>query len=195
MFDIFFSIILLPVICVVILISCLLVKIDLGPSIFIQHRIGKNGRKFKMYKIRSMKVDSEALLKEYLEKNPVARDEWGSNHKLKNDPRITPIGKIIRKYSIDELPQIINVLKGDMSLVGPRPITENELCEYGKDIKYYLISKPGLTGLWQVSGRSDTDFETRVRLDKEYATNKSFWMDMKIILKTVYVVLLKKGAY
>jgi len=130
-----------------------------------------------------------------LEKDPIAKQEWETTFKLKNDPRVTRIGGFLRKTSLDELPQLINILKGEMSTVGPRPITKQELVMYASNVKYYLIGKPGLTGLWQVSGRSDTDYKTRVLLDTTYIKNWSFLKDIIIVFKTVKVVITKDGAY
>ena len=134
--------------------------------------------------------------KKILEENPEAREEWNRTFKLKNDPRVTPIGKILRRTSLDELPQFFNVLKGDMSVVGPRPVVEEELKKYYKDkAKYYLSVKPGVTGYWQVEGRSDTDYEERIKMDEEYIKNQSFLWDLKIIFQTIKVMITGKGAY
>ncbi|EJL6409364.1 sugar transferase, partial [Vibrio cholerae] len=124
-----------------------------------------------------------------------AREEWQREFKLKNDPRVTEIGKLLRRTSLDELPQLWNVFKGDMSLVGPRPIIDDELLRYKDDADYYLLAKPGMSGLWQVSGRSDTDYDTRVYLDSWYVKNWSLWYDIVILFKTITVVLKKEGAY
>lgn len=186
--------------CIITLLLCIFVvpaiKIaDKGPAFFSQTRIGKNGRKFKMYKFRSMYMDAEERKKELMESNS---NEMGSDmmFKMKNDPRIIPkIGNFIRNTSIDEFPQFFNVLKGDMSLVGTRPPTEDEFKKYSLHHKNRLSFKPGLTGMWQVSGRSDiTDFEEIVRLDSEYIANWSVGMDIKIIFKTIINVIARKGA-
>ena len=162
-----------------------------GPIFFSQTRIGKNGRRFKIYKFRSMYMDAEERKKELMEKNKMS----GLMFKMDDDPRVTPIGKFIRKTSIDEFPQFINILKGDMSLVGTRPPTVDEYEQYEQHHKSRLAMKPGLTGLWQVSGRSEiTDFEEVVKLDNEYIANFSIGNDIKIILKTVGVVLRRKGS-
>ena len=144
---------------------------------------------------RSMILNSQAVLQKLLDTDPAARDEWDKDFKLKNDPRITPIGHFIRKTSLDELPQLWNVLKGDMSLVGPRPVVDAELERYAEDVDYYLMAKPGITGLWQVSGRNDIDYSTRVYLDSWYVKNWSLWYDLAILFKTVGVVFRKEGAY
>lgn len=171
-------------------------KDDPGPIIFAHTRIGKNGKEFPCYKFRSMIVNSKEILEKHLAENPAAREEWEKTYKLKNDPRITPIGNTLRRTSLDELPQIFNVLKGEMSLVGPRPVIQEELDKYyGDTVELYKSVRPGITGLWQVSGRSDLDYEERVALDAYYIKNRSFWGDIVILWKTVAVVLLKKGAY
>jgi exopolysaccharide biosynthesis polyprenyl glycosylphosphotransferase len=162
-----------------------------GPLIFSQLRVGKNGRRFKIYKFRSMYIDAEARKMELMELNEME----GLMFKLTNDPRITKVGKFIRKTSIDELPQFFNVLKGDMSLVGTRPPTEDEFLQYESRHKRRLTLKPGITGLWQVSGRSDIDnFEDVVKMDLEYIDNWSFLMDIKLLVRTVIVVLFRVGA-
>lgn len=176
----------------------LAIKLTDGGKIFYQHtRIGHKGKKFKVLKFRSMYIDADKKLKEILENDPKAREEWEKTFKLRNDPRITPIGKFLRKTSLDELPQFFNVLKGDMSVVGPRPVVEEELNKYYKDnAKYYLSVKPGITGYWQVEGRSDIEnYDERVKMDVWYVQNQSFLLDLKIILKTIWVMISGKGAY
>lgn len=162
-----------------------------GPIFFSQKRIGKDGKEFKMYKFRSMCVDAEAKLNELLKYNEVE----GAMFKIKDDPRVTKIGKFIRKTSVDELPQLLNVLKGDMSLVGPRPPLEREVKEYSTYDKQRLLIKPGCTGVWQISGRSDVDFNDMVEMDIEYIKNLSILNDIKIILKTIIVMVKPAGAY
>ena len=171
------------------------VKQDGGPAIYGHERIGKGGKSFKCLKFRSMVINSKEVLEELLENDSDARAEWAATFKLKNDPRITKIGGFLRRTSLDELPQLFNVLKGEMSLVGPRPIITAELERYNDEVDYYLLSKPGMTGLWQVSGRSDVDYETRVYLDAWYVKNWSMWNDIAILFKTIGVVLKKDGAY
>lgn len=171
------------------------VKKDGGNAIYGHPRIGRNGKIFKCLKFRSMVVNSKEVLDELLRTDPEARAEWEKDFKLKNDPRITKIGAFIRKISLDELPQLFNVLKGEMSLVGPRPIVADELERYQDDVEYYLMAKPGMTGLWQVSGRNDVDYNTRVYFDSWYVKNWSLWNDIAILFKTVNVVLKKDGAY
>lgn len=171
------------------------VKKDGRNAIYGHPRIGRNGKIFKCLKFRSMVVNSKEVLDELLRTDPEARAEWEKDFKLKNDPRITKIGAFIRKTSLDELPQLFNVLKGEMSLVGPRPIVADELERYQDDVEYYLMAKPGMTGLWQVSGRNDVDYNTRVYFDSWYVKNWSLWNDIAILFKTVNVVLKKDGAY
>ena len=166
-----------------------------GPFIFKHRRIGKDGKEFNCYKFRSMCVDADVKLKELLEKDPEARAEWEKDFKLKNDPRITKSGAFLRKTSLDELPQIFNVLKGEMSLVGPRPIIRDEIPRYGKYIEDYYMVRPGITGMWQTSGRSDIDYDERVQMDTWYVRNWSIWFDIVLLWRTFSVVLNKKGAY
>jgi Undecaprenyl-phosphate galactose phosphotransferase WbaP len=166
-----------------------------GPIFFSQDRIGLNGEAFRIWKFRTMVVNAEEVLAKYLDENSELKAEWEKNSKLKKDPRITGIGHLLRKTSLDEFPQIWNVLTGDMSLVGPRPIWESDLEKYGKSSELYLRVRPGITGLWQVSGRNNTTFEQRVQLDGYYVRNWSPWLDLCILLVTVRVVLLREGAY
>ena len=171
-------------------------KEDPGPVFFAHTRIGKDGKPFPCYKFRSMVVNSQEMLQKHLAENPAARAEWERDFKLKDDPRVTPIGKFLRRTSLDELPQVFNVLRGEMSLVGPRPVVQEELDKYyGATAKLYCTVKPGITGLWQVSGRSDTTYEERVALDEEYIKHRSFLKDAGILLRTIKVVLNKGGAY
>ncbi|HFP9274683.1 undecaprenyl-phosphate galactose phosphotransferase WbaP [Klebsiella pneumoniae] len=172
-----------------------MVKRDGGPAIYGHVRVGKGGKAFKCLKFRSMVINSKEVLDKLLLENDDARDEWNKTFKLKNDPRVTKIGALLRRTSLDELPQLFNVLMGQMSLVGPRPIITEELKRYNDEVDYYLLSKPGMTGLWQVSGRSDVDYETRVYLDAWYVKNWSMWNDIAILFKTISVVLNKDGAY
>ncbi|WP_241602621.1 undecaprenyl-phosphate galactose phosphotransferase WbaP [Rosenbergiella nectarea] len=194
-FDILASLMIITILSPVLLFISRKVKKDGGPAIYGHERIGKNGAPFKCLKFRSMAVNSEELLADLLAKDPEAKAEWDETFKLKNDPRITKIGHLLRRTSMDELPQLFNVLKGEMSLVGPRPIIHEELERYQDQVDYYLMSKPGMTGLWQVSGRSDVDYETRVYFDAWYVKNWSMWNDIAILFKTVSVVLRKDGAY
>lgn len=171
------------------------VRQDGGPAIYGHERIGKHGVPFKCLKFRSMAVNSKQLLAELLATDQAAKAEWEASFKLKHDPRVTKIGAFLRRSSLDELPQLFNVLKGEMSLVGPRPIIQQELERYRDQVDYYLMSKPGMTGLWQVSGRSDVDYETRVYFDAWYVKNWSMWNDIAILFKTVAVVFKRDGAY
>lgn len=171
------------------------VKKDGGNAIYGHPRIGRNGKTFNCLKFRSLIVNSKEVLDELLRTDPQARAEWEKDFKLKNDPRITKIGAFIRKTSLDELPQLFNVLKGEMSLVGPRPIVIDELERYEENVDYYLMAKPGMTGLWQVSGRNNVDYNTRVYFDSWYVKNWSLWNDIAILFKTVNVVLKRDGAY
>ena len=167
---------------------------DKGPVFYTQNRIGHNGKIFKMYKYRSMIVGADDKLEKYLEENEEARKEFDQYKKLKDDPRVTKVGKFIRKTSIDEFPQFINVLKGEMSLVGPRPYLEKEREDMNGYYKYIITCKPGLTGLWQVSGRSDCTFDERIDLDMEYYNNHNLKIDIKIIFKTVEKIVKREGA-
>jgi undecaprenyl-phosphate galactose phosphotransferase len=166
-----------------------------GAPVFSHARVGRYGRPFGCLKFRTMVPDAERVLKRVLEADPAARAEWERDFKLKDDPRITRIGAFLRRTSLDELPQLWNVLKGEMSLVGPRPIIEEELERYGDQVGYYLETRPGITGLWQISGRNDTGYEDRVALDSWYVRNWSLWYDLVILVKTVRVVLRREGAY
>lgn len=166
-----------------------------GPAFFGHRRIGRDGRAFPCYKFRTMVPDAQAVLDKLLREDEAARREWENEFKLRNDPRITPIGDFLRRTSLDELPQLWNVLRGEMSLVGPRPVVQDELERYAEDVSYYLQVRPGMTGLWQVSGRNDVGYETRVALDAWYVRNWSLWNDIVILIKTVRVVLGREGAY
>ena len=194
-FDIFASGLGLLLLSPLFLIVSIKVMQDGGPAFYGHERVGKRGKPFKCLKFRSMHIDSQRMLKELLENDADARAEWERDFKLKDDPRITSIGKFIRETSIDELPQLINVFRGEMSLVGPRPIITQELERYGDFQQFYLRVSPGITGLWQVSGRSDTSYEERVGLDVWYTQNWSIVYDIAILFKTVGVVFGKKGAY
>lgn len=163
--------------------------------IFGHERIGLNGKKFKCYKFRSMIENSREVLDQLLATSDEARREWYKDFKLKNDPRITKFGRFLRESSLDELPQLWNVIRGDMSLVGPRPVVQDEISYYGNYVNFYYRSRPGLTGLWQVSGRNDIDYENRVQLDVWYVSNWSLWNDIVILIRTVSVVLNRSGAY
>lgn len=169
-------------------------KEEKGPLFYEQLRYGKNGKIFRLYKYRSMCIGADEKLKEYLASNEEARKEFKKTHKLQNDPRITKIGNFLRKTSLDELPQMINILKGDMSFVGPRPVVEKEVEEYGEKKEKFLSVKPGLTGYWQVNGRSNTTYEERMEMELYYVDNCSLWLDIKIFFKTFITVFKKEGA-
>jgi len=171
------------------------IKRDGGKTFFRHRRIGCKGKPFKCYKFRTMSRDADRIFKETLASDKDAQKEWNRNFKLKIDPRITPIGQFLRKNSLDELPQLWNVLKGEMSLVGPRPIVEEELERYGDQAHYYLEVKPGMTGLWQISGRNDIDYQRRVYLDGWYVRNWSLWYDIVILMKSLPIAIRGKGAY
>jgi undecaprenyl-phosphate galactose phosphotransferase len=166
-----------------------------GPILFGHRRIGQNGKQFTCYKFRTMVPNAEQVLEQLFEREPDLRVEWLLDHKLRNDPRVTSIGKFLRQTSLDELPQLWNVLKGEMSLVGPRPIVRDEIFRYGRAIRHYLALKPGVTGLWQVSGRNDTGYQRRVALDRAYAMRSSLRLDISILCRTILIVLGRRGAY
>lgn len=171
------------------------IRKDGGPAIFSHRRVGQGGQVFNCYKFRSMCVNAEKQLRDILASNPELRAEWEREFKLRDDPRISKIGHFLRRTSLDELPQIFNVIKGDMSLVGPRPVIQAELGRYGDDVAYFLMVRPGMTGLWQVSGRNDVGYDTRVYLDTWYVKNWSLWYDIAILFKTIKVVFKREGAY
>jgi len=168
---------------------------DPGPILFAQTRIGYRGRRFRCLKFRTMAVDAERRLHDLLERDPAARAEWAANHKLRDDPRIVGIGRFLRKSSLDELPQLFNVLVGHMSLVGPRPIVDAEVPRYGRYFAHYCAVRPGITGLWQISGRSDTSYRRRVAFDVLYSRSRTVRSDMKILVTTIPCILLAKGSY
>jgi undecaprenyl-phosphate galactose phosphotransferase len=194
-FDLISAGLLLVLLSPVFLYLMIRIRADGGPAFFAHSRIGAGGASFPCYKFRTMVPDAGEVLARMLRDDPEVRREWDETHKLKQDPRITPIGRYLRASSLDELPQLWNVLRGDMSMVGPRPIVEAELERYGEDAFYYLEARPGITGVWQVSGRSDTDYDFRVYLDSWYVKNWSLWYDVVILIKTVRVVLGRAGAY
>jgi exopolysaccharide production protein ExoY len=180
-----------PVALPLILLMALLVACDGSNPFFVQKRIGRNGRVFRIWKLRSMVVDAEHRLQAHLDEDPEARHQWDSTQKLKRDPRVTRIGRILRKTSMDELPQLLNVLNGTMSLVGPRPMMVNQRhLYYGRS--YYRL-RPGITGLWQISARNQSEFVARVRYDEEYHRDLSAWLDLRILVRTVMVVLRGTG--
>lgn len=174
----------------------IMIKLESGGAVFYrQHRVGKNGQTFNMLKFRTMHQNAEAILKEETARDPELKKEWDRYQKLKNDPRITRVGSFLRRFSLDELPQLWNVLTGEMSFVGPRPIMLDQLELYGENIKIFFEVRPGITGLWQVSGRNKTSFARRVELDLEYIQRWSVWLDIYIFFRTIKVVFLREGAY
>jgi len=195
-FDMFVSIVLAVLMLPFFVIISILIYIDSpGPVVFSHKRVGHKGIPFPCYKFRTMVSNAQEVLKRHLAANPEAQAEWDRDFKLKNDPRITKIGGFLRKTSLDELPQLFNVLKGEMSLVGPRPIVHEEVSRYGEYINDYYIVRPGITGIWQVSGRNDIDYPERVKMDSWYVRNWSVWLDITLLIKTAKVVLERKGAY
>ena len=198
LFDILFSLSVLILFAPVYLLLAFLIALSSsGPIFYVQERVGKNHKRFYCLKFRTMVENADDLLLEIMENSPHLRQEFEDNFKLKQDPRITWIGRFLRMTSLDEFPQFWNVLKGDMSVVGPRPLVEEELPRYGRHINKILTIRPGITGLWQVSGRNDIPYPRRVQIDLYYANDKNLWMDMWIIFKTIGVVIFPKnnGAY
>lgn len=195
-FDIFFSLtlflLLLPLF---IMISIAIWSTSKGKIVYAHKRIGRGGKSFYCYKFRTMYPDADIRLKDLLESNQELRKEWEHKHKLTNDPRVTPVGAFLRKYSLDEFPQLWNVFKGDMSVVGPRPIVQEEVIKYSGNWSKIFSIRPGLTCIWQVSGRSDTSYQKRVALDEEYVDNHSLLLDLKLIAKTIPSMISSKGAY
>jgi exopolysaccharide production protein ExoY len=195
-FDVVVAAIGLVALSPLLLMLALLVKLSDGGRIFYGHRrVGRDGNSFLCLKFRTMAENGDELLAAYLERNPQLRQEWLATRKLQNDPRITPVGSVLRKLSLDELPQLINILRGEMSFVGPRPVVEDELELYGAAVECYLKSRPGLTGLWQISGRNDVSYSARVAFDRHYVENWSFAFDLVIIVKTFPAVLSSRGSY
>ncbi len=173
-----------------------LIRLSSRGSVLYRHqRIGQFQQPVYVWKFRTMYEDSDQVLEQYLSSNPEAREEWTRTHKLRDDPRVTPIGRLLRKTSLDEIPQLLNVLAGDMSIVGPRPIVDEERSKYGQYFPVYACALPGITGLWQVSGRCDIDYPERVQIDVQYVEKWSLRMELKILAKTVFVILHSKGAY
>jgi Undecaprenyl-phosphate galactose phosphotransferase WbaP len=166
-----------------------------GSGFYGQSRIGKGGLTFKAWKFRTMFVDSDRMLREQVASNPELASEWARDQKLRNDPRVTAIGRFLRRTSLDELPQLWNVIRGEMSLVGPRPIVKEEIERYGKKYSLYVKVRPGLTGMWQISGRTNTTYAERVQFDEYYVRNWSVWLDLYILGRTLKVVLAEEGAY
>ncbi len=192
MMDFLISLIALIVLSPIFLIIAILIKKESNGPVFFKHkRIGKNGKEIEIYKFRSMVENAEELIKKF---TPEQKEEFEKNFKLENDPRITKIGKILRKTSLDELPQLINILKGELSIIGPRPVIKPELEKYGNNREKFLSVTPGLTGYWAANGRSDTTYEQRIIMELYYVDNISFKLDLKIFLKTIVSVIKKEGA-
>jgi exopolysaccharide production protein ExoY len=192
--DLVLALLALPVSLPVILGLAAIVRFDGGPAFYGHVRIGRNGRQFRCWKLRTMVVDADQRLSRHLAMNPAARAEWDERQKLAHDPRVTRVGRILRMLSLDELPQIWNVLRGDMSLVGPRPVTAGELVRYGTQAQFYLMCRPGITGLWQVMGRKASTYDSRVALDRYYAETLSFSTDVIILFRTIPAVLRLTGT-
>jgi exopolysaccharide production protein ExoY len=167
---------------------------DKGPALFLQTRVGRDGATFPMLKFRSMVVDAPGRLRRLLEEDPAAAREWAEKQKLAHDPRVTPLGRLLRTTSLDELPQFVNVLLGHMSVVGPRPILPEQATSYGDGFALYCTARPGITGLWQVAGRNDTSFARRAEIDQAYLGEWSLRTDLKLMLRTVGVVIARDGA-
>jgi exopolysaccharide production protein ExoY len=196
-FDIFFSASALAILSPLFLVLTILIRCtSQGNAIYYQTRIGRGGAPFRCYKFRTMYQNADAILQTILANDPEKQKEWKAAHKLKNDPRVTPIGSFLRKSSLDELPQFWNVLKGDLSVVGPRPVVQEEiLAHFGPKAQKIFSVRPGITGLWQISGRSDTTYSQRIILDEHYVDHRSFFGDLKILALTIPSMFYKKGAY
>lgn len=174
----------------------LLMKVQTpGPFLYGHERIGQGGRRFRCWKLRTMHVNGDEILRDHIARNHAAHAEWLATRKLRNDPRVTPLGQVLRSYSLDELPQFFNVVVGDMSLVGPRPVVHDELGRYGYSRRHYLQVRPGVTGLWQISGRSEISYSRRIAFDRYYATRRSNSLDIAILAKTIPAVIASRGAY
>lgn len=194
--DVIVSSIAIAILLPVVIIFCVFIYIqDGGAPIFVHRRIGKGGQTFPCLKLRTMVRDSDERLRRHLESDAAARAEWAMDQKLRADPRITPLGHFLRKSSLDELPQLVNVLAGHMSLVGPRPIVAAEVARYGRYFRFYCAVRPGITGLWQVSGRNDTSYRRRVAMDTVYSRRRSLGTDISILVRTVPAVLASRGSF
>jgi len=194
-FDLLFCLASLPLAGPAILLLSAYVFLSVGfPIFYKQERIGRGGAKFRLYKLRTMRTDSSQILSRWLADHAEDREEWHKHQKLRNDPRVTAGGRFLRKTSFDELPQILNIFRGEMSLVGPRPVTEAELEKYGERVGYYMAAVPGLTGLWQISGRCNVSYDERVELDETYVRTWSFWKDLLILARTPRSVFRGDGA-
>src|SRR5215469_5967444 len=194
-FDVVFGAALIVFLAPLMLIIAALVKLDGGPVLYGHRRVGANRQSFRCWKFRSMVVNADQVLAEVLRSDPAARAQWERDFKLRSDPRITPIGRFLRTTSLDELPQLFNVIRGEMSLIGPRPIVVEEIERYGDAFRHYCACRPGMTGLWQVSGRNGVDYIRRVKFDEQYATSWSLLLDILVLCRTVVVVTQRNGAY
>ena len=194
-FDIVFGAALIVFLAPLMLIIAAIIKLDGGPALYGHRRIGANRETFRCWKFRSMVVDADKALADVLRADPEARAQWERDFKLRSDPRITSIGRFLRTSSLDELPQLFNVMTGEMSLIGPRPIVAEEIERYGEAFQHYCACRPGMTGLWQVSGRNGVDYVRRVKFDEQYATSWSFLLDLLVLCRTVIVVTRRSGAY
>lgn len=195
-FDVCFALAALIALSPLFVLVALAIKLgDGGPAFYRHRRVGANGVLFDCFKFRTMRQDGDAVLKLHLASDAGAAREWAQTRKLKNDPRITSIGQVLRKSSLDELPQLFNILYGSMSVVGPRPVVKDEITLYGADAVRYFETRPGLTGAWQVSGRSDVSYDERVRLDRSYVESWTFLADILIIVRTVPAVFMSRGSY
>ena len=195
-FDFTGALLALVVLSPILLMLAALVKLSDGGSVFYGHRrVGRNGASFACLKYRTMAENGDEIMQAHFERHPQSRQEWLATRKLQDDPRVTRVGLVLRKLSLDELPQLVNILKGEMSFVGPRPVVEDELQLYGTAAEFYLKSRPGLTGLWQISGCNDVSYSTRVAYDRHYVENWSFSADIVIIVKTFPAVLSSRGSY
>ncbi|MEQ8405940.1 MAG: sugar transferase [Oceanicaulis sp.] len=195
-FDLTLAVLLAPAVGLMVLIIALIIRVfDGHPVLFSQMRVGLGGRVFRCWKLRTMVPGAEDRLEAVLARDPAAAQEWALYQKLRNDPRVTPLGRVLRKTSLDELPQLWNVLRGEMSLVGPRPIVPDEIVRYGDSIRHYYGVRPGVTGLWQVSGRSGTSYQERVDMDRTYAETWTLLGDCGLILRTVSAVISRRGAH
>lgn len=195
-FDVSSALLAILILSPIFLMIMALVKLtDRGPAFYGHRRVGHNGRTFHCLKFRTMVSNGDEVLRQYLAANPEAAEEWKATRKLKNDPRVTAVGQVLRKLSLDELPQLINIIRGEMSVVGPRPVVDEELNYYESAASYYLSTRPGLTGLWQISGRNDVSYKERVDFDTHYVRNWSMMQDVSIIFKTIPAVCMSRGSY
>jgi exopolysaccharide production protein ExoY len=195
-FDIVGSLVLILLVLPLALVVAFAIAVDSrGPILFVQRRVGRNDVEFSLLKFKTMVRDAEGALADHIASDEELLREWERSRKLRDDPRITRVGGFLRRFSVDELPQVVNVLRGDMSLVGPRPVTRDEMPYFGERVRQILSVRPGLTGLWAVSGRSNVSYEERIELELRYAVGWSLWMDAKILLRTIPAVLRGHGAY